>query len=199
MKITYILVGFLFMFSGCSTAIPKVTKYKISPDIKIVKEESSSCRSKSVKVSSAFTSTSLMSKDMSYVQGSSKVFEYSESAWLNNPNRSVSRELIKMLRETELFKSVQESKSRSKADLIIESTLEEFMQYYSNDLDESYAFVQINFSIIDSKTNEVISEKTISSKIKTETLNAQGGVEALNEALRDVLNNSAKWFSKVCK
>jgi cholesterol transport system auxiliary component len=195
----YILLSLLFLFTACSTTVPTVVKYKISPEIKLNKYENSSCTSKSAKVALAFTNSSLISKDMSYVKGNSKVYEYSESAWLNNPNYAVSSELIKMLRDIDIFKSVQESKSRSKADYIIEVNLEDFMQYYSKNIKDSYALVQINLSIIDSETSEVISTKTFRSKVETKTLDAEGGVDALNSALTNVLSESSSWFAKVCK
>ena len=195
----YILLGFLFLFSGCSTSSPVVTKYKISSSIDVPKQKTSTCSSKNVKVSSAFTNSALMSKDMSYVQGDSKVYKYSESAWFNNPNRMVSSELIKMLRELNIYRSVQESRSRTTADLIIESTLEDFMQYYSEDLSSSYALVQINFSLIDAKMNKVIDAKTFRSKVDAKTIDAQGGVKALRSALKNVLQDSSVWFVKGCK
>lgn len=199
MKKFYILIGLLFLFSGCSTTVPAVVKYKISSGINLDKKENTSCSSKNAKVSLAFSNSSLISKDMSYVKGDSKVYKYSESAWLDNPNSAVSNELTKMLRNIEIFKNVQESKSRSRADLIIETNLEDFMQYYSEDLRESYSIVQINISIIDYKTSKVISSKTISSKVKAKTLDADGGVDALNMALKDVLSKSSEWFVEVCK
>jgi cholesterol transport system auxiliary component len=199
MKKLYMLLSFLFIFSGCSTTVPVVTKYKISSNLSLDAQDDSSCKQKSVKVSSALASSSLMSKDMSYVKGGIKVFKYSESAWLNNPNRAVSKELINMLREIGIYKSVQESTSRSRADLIVESTLEEFMQYYSDDLQNSYALVEINFSVIDSKTSNVINTKKFSSKVDIKTLDAQGGVDGLNLALKNILHKSSKWFIGVCK
>lgn len=198
MKKIYILVCLLFLFSGCSTTVPAVVKYKISPIIALEEKQISTCKTKSIKVSSAFTNSSLMSKDMSYVLGNSKVYEYSESAWLNNPNRAVSREYIKMLRALGIYKSVQESKSRSRADLIIEIDLEDFMQYYSEDLKTSYSIVHINLSIIDFNTSEIISTKTFKSKVNATKLDANGGVKALNTALKNVLSQSAKWFIKGC-
>ncbi|WP_373069308.1 hypothetical protein [Sulfurimonas sp.] len=195
----YLLLSLLFLFTACSTKVPTIVKYKVSPNINLAKTEESACSSKSAKVALAFTNSSLISKDMSYVRGDSKVYEYSESAWLNNPNYAVSNELIKMLRNIELFKSVQESKSRSMADLIIEVNLEDFMQYYSKDLKESYSLVQINFSIIDFKTSQVISTKTFRSKVDSKTLDADGGVNALNAALTNILSESSDWFVKVCR
>jgi cholesterol transport system auxiliary component len=199
MKKLYILASLALFFSACSTTVPVVTKYKISTDLTLDVQNTSSCKQKNVKVSSSLASTSLMSKDMSYVKGTSKVFKYSESAWLNNPNRSVSRELINMLREIDIYKSVQNSTSRSMADLIIESTLEEFIQYYSDDFKNSYALVEINFSIIDSKTSDVVDTKKFSSKVDIKSLDAQGGVDGLNLALKNILYESSKWFAGVCK
>jgi len=198
MRSIYIL-GIVLLFSACSTSVPAVVKYKISSSIKLSKQKESTCKQKVVKVASAFTSSDLMSKDMSYVQDGLKVYEYSESAWLNNPNSSVSRELIKMLRDIDIYKSVQDSKSRSRSDLIIESTLEEFMQYYSYDLKDSYVVIKLNISIIDSKSFDLISAETFYSKIPTKTLDAKGGVEALKAALNEVLTESSTWFVKGCK
>ncbi len=199
MRSIYILIGFAFLFSACSTTVPAVVKYKISSSIELDKQKDTTCRSQVVKVASAFTSSDLMSKDMSYVQGASKVYEYSESAWLNNPNQSVTRELIKMLRGIGVYKSVQDSKSRSKSDLISESILEEFIQYYSEDLKDSYAVVKLNISVIDSKSYELVSAKTFDSRVDAKTLDAKGGVKALNSALKNVLNESSKWFIEGCK
>lgn len=53
-------------------------------------------------------------------------------------------------------------------------------------------------SIIDFKTSKVIATKSFRSKVDTETLDAEGGVKALNEALKNVLNKSAKWFIRSC-
>jgi cholesterol transport system auxiliary component len=197
MRVIY-LIGLVFLFSGCSTTTPTVVKYKISPQLSIEKQLDSKCASKDIKIYTAFTDSSLVSRDMSYVKGDSKVYEYSESAWLNNPNRVLSREYIKMLRDLGLYKSVQDSKSRSKADLIVEIDLEEFMQYYSDDIKSSYSLIALTLSVIDFKSSKVISTKKFSSKIDAKTLDAQGGVEALNKALEDVLSQSAKWFIKGC-
>jgi len=194
----YILLILVLMLGGCSSTTPIIAKYKLYSNVNIAQEKQSTCKDKNIKVLSAFSSASLMSKDMRYVHGNSKVYKYSESAWLNNPNRCVSRELIKMLRELDIYKNVQESKSRSKADLIVEITLDDFMQYYSSDLTSSYAVVQIHFAIIDTKNNTIVSSKTFKNMQNTKTLDAKGGVDALNNALKNVLVQSSKWFIKVC-
>lgn len=194
----YILISMLFLFTGCSTTLPTVVKYKISPQIYLEEQKSSRCKTQSIKVSSAFSNYNLMTNDMSYVKGGSKVYEYSESAWFNNPNKAVSREFVSMLRDLGIYKSVQSSKSRTRSDLIVEIDLEEFMQYYSHELAKSYSLVHVNLSIIDFKTSKVIATKSFRSKVDTKTLDADGGVMALNEALKNVLDMSSKWFIRNC-
>ena len=188
----------LFLYTGCSTIKPSIAEYKIA--IKTVKPNnlSSGCQKKSLKVSEAFSSNSLMSLRMNYVQDESKIYSYSQAQWSNSPNKEITSQIVKSLRESKLFQSVQNSKSRSRSDLVLETNIEDFMQYFSKNLASSHSSVVINFTLIDSSTNEVLSSKTFSSKRDTKTLDASGGVQGLNLALEDVLNQGLKFLNEVC-
>ncbi len=189
----------IFILSGCSGAQPPVTEYRIDSKISNSALDSKGCLDVSLKVAQAFSPSKLISQDMSYALGDHKQFTYSQSQWADSPNRAITSEIVKLLRETELFKSIQISKSRSKNDWILETNIEEFMQYFNEDSTSSYSSVSISMNIIDSRTNYVIATKSFRSRIETKTLDAFGGVKALNNALRDVLQQSAEWFEGVCK
>ena len=193
------MVVFIFLLSACSTTKPSVTEYKIT--VKALKQSdlSSGCRDKSLKVSQAFSSSSLMSLKMNYVQDESKIYAYSQAQWNNSPNQEVSSQIVKILRESKLFKNTQNSKSRSKSDLILETNIEDFMQYFNKSDTESYSSVVINLTLIDAQTSEVIATKTFSSKIDVKSLDASGGVKALDTALGNVLGQSLVFFNEVCK
>ncbi len=191
-------IFFVFMFFGCATKVPIATKYKIDSEIDIQKVKDSKCSKKSLKVLQSFSSSILMSNKMYYVEDDNKIYPYSESLWANTPNRIVSNELFKMLRESNLFNAVIGSKSRTKTSWLLESKVEDFMQYYENDLSSSYVKVTIDLTLLDSKTSHVIATNVFKSKIKVNTLNAQGGVEAFNIALIEILNDSLLWIDKQC-
>jgi cholesterol transport system auxiliary component len=195
----YFAVVLVFLLSGCSTTKPAVTEYKLS--LKELKHSSVSdgCQDKSLKVSQAFSSSSLMSLQMNYVLDSHKIYAYSQAQWNNSPNQEISSQVVQALRKSKLFKNTQNSKSRSKGNLILEINIEDFMQYYSKDQDKSHVNVGISFTLIDSMTSEVIATKSFSAKKETDSLDASGGVKGLDNALADVLVQGLNFLNEVCK
>ncbi|MEA2092286.1 MAG: hypothetical protein U9O83_07980, partial [Campylobacterota bacterium] len=91
------------------------------------------------------------------------------------------------------------SKSRSKNDLILEINIEDFMQYFSKDLTQSYSKVVLSLTLIDAKTSRVIASDTFSAKMDALSLDASGGVKALDAALQDVLSQSVGFLNEACK
>jgi len=196
----YVLIFLtLFLFLGCTAKNPVATKYKIDsvPDVQRI--ENSSCLNESLKVMQSFSSSMLMSSNMHYVEDKNKVYTYLSAQWAKTPNRTVSDEYFKMLRELNIFKAVLDSKSRTKTTWILESKLEDYIQYYEDDLSTSYVIVAINLTLVDAVTSEVIATKVFKSKIKVNTMDAEGGVEAFNIGLSKVLNDSSHWFIKQCQ
>lgn len=198
MKLFFTII-FLILLSGCSTTKPAVTEYKIALKTLVSSDISSGCRDKSLKVSQAFSSSSLMSLQMNYMQGDKEVYVYTQAQWNNSPNQEISQHVVKVLRDSKIFKNTQSSKSRSKSDLILEVNIEDFMQYYSVDLDSSYSNVMINFTLIDSKNSLVLASKTFSSRVQADTLDASGGVKSLDIALEDVLKQSVVFLNGICR
>jgi cholesterol transport system auxiliary component len=176
-----------------------MTEFRVNPALEIITSDSTQCLDKSLKVAQSFSTSSIMSRKMNYAQGLQKQFVYSESQWADSPNRTINEQIVKLIRDTKLFKSVLTSKSRSKSDLILEINIEDFMQYFSEDSSESYAEATISLSLIESDTNSVIASKTFDSRVDAKSLDAHGGVEALNSALEDILAQTNSWLSGVCK
>ena len=196
----YILLSLVvFLFIGCTTVVPPKSEFRVNPKFSSKKLEVSGCKEKSLKVGQAFSSNSLMSQNMNYAQGDSKQYIYSQSQWSTTPNKAITAEYLKLIRQMDVFASVQISKSRSKNDYILEINIEDFMQYFCEDASTSNSHVMISLTIIDTKTNSVIATKIFSARVDILELNANGGVSGLNIALASVLNQSSHWFSEVCK
>lgn len=197
MKKILILLS-IVLLSGCVTTKPSITEYRVVAKTSKARSVVDGCKEKSLKIAQAFSSSSLMSLKMDYVQEESKIFSYSQAHWNESPNHSVTKEILKKIRDSKLFKNVQISRSRSKNSWILETNIEDFLQYYSEGLKDSFAKVIISLTLIDSKTNSVIATKTFNSKVNTNTLDAEGGVEALNKALSDILTQNIEWLNGVC-
>ncbi len=198
MRVFYALFV-LILLGGCSTTHPSVTEFRIQTQVAKHDTSSKECSQKSLKVAQTFSPASLMSLDMSYAVGGNKQFLYTQSQWSMPPNKAVSAEVLKHIREHKLFKNVQVSQSRSTSDLVLETNIEDFMQYFNADKTESYANVVVSFSLIDFKSAKVLDTQTFSSKIKVKSLDAQGGTQALNEALTDIIAQSVIWLDGICK
>lgn len=196
---TIILIVSILFITGCTVKTAPMTEYNIKTNVKVATIKSSKYADKSLKVSQAFSPNSLMSLKMNYVQGDFKEYYYNQSQWSQSPNKAVTMQMIKMLRKTALFSSVQVFKSRSKSDLILEISVEDFMQYFDKNLLNSYVNIEMTLTLINSKDNSIIASKVLKSKLKSKTLDAQGGVEALNEALEDILLQSVKWLGDISK
>jgi len=193
-----ILFTVLFLSSGCAFKSKTIDEYKLHLNVDTKPSNAQSCSSKRLKVAEAFSSNSLRTLQMNYVENSFHQYAYTQSQWAQEPNKAITDEVVKYLKSRKIFKSVQKFFSRSKADYLLEIDIEDFMQYFNENATKSYVHVVIDFSLIDLKTRELISTKTFDVTLDAKP-NAQGGVEALNKGLEKVLKESGKWLEEVCK
>ena len=195
-----LIIASLLMFSGCLVEKkPSITEYKILINHEKIITNVDGCKDKTLKISQAFSSSTLQSLQMNYIKSDSKVFSYSKSQWMESPKYAIYQAVFLKIRDSKVFKNVNISKSRSNYDLILEIVIEDFMQYYNKELDKSHVNVSFSLNLLDAETLNIISSEKFNSKVESKTLNAQGGVEALNIALLNILNENIKWLSGVCK
>lgn len=199
MKLYFFTVIAVLLFSGCSTVTPPVTEYRVQSSNIFLDLNSSKCSDKSLKVSEAFSSSALMSLDMNYATSVNKQFSYSQSQWALSPNSSITSAIVKLMRDINVFKTVQISKSRTRNDMVLEISIDDFMQYFTKENKQSFVNVRITLTLIDSKNLVATATKTFEVKLDSKTLDSEGGVEALNIALDKILLQSAKWIGGVCR
>jgi len=192
-----LLLSFL-IFSGCSVTNAPISEYRITPTLEKITLNAQMCKDKSLKIAQVFSSNSLMSKKMKYAQDDYKEFSFNESEWAVSPNNAITKELVKSVRDTELFSNVTSFKSRSRSDLILETSVEDFMQYFSTNNKKSYVNVVISMTLIDAKNSKTIETKTFAKKVNVESINAYGGVTALNSAFGTVLGENREWLESLC-
>ena len=64
---------------------------------------------------------------------------------------------------------------------------------------ELFIVSDITFTLVDTKGFKVVDQKRIYSKIEAKTLDAKGGVRALNEALNRMSRELVVWLDGVCR
>lgn len=196
---TVIAILFALVFSGCVSPKPAMKEFTLDTNTNVVLNAAKSCKDKDIKVAKPFSDPSLVRYEMRYTKGNIQEFPYSQSQWANTPADMIYASEVELIRKLQLFKSVQVSNSKTKNDLLLETNIDDFMQYFDANVTSSYARVMMTFTLVNTATHEVIKTKTFISKKDAKTLDAEGGVRALNAALSSVLQNAGEWLKEVCK
>lgn len=197
MKFTFSLI-IIYFLSACTVVTPHISEYIIDPVLE-KNNYVSVCNKHSLKVLQSFSSSSLMSTQMYYVLGDYKRDTFTQSQWAESPNRAITNRIVSMLQSSKIFATVQVSKSRTKSDLFLETNIEDFTQYFSINEKKSYVKAVITMTLINAKTKNILDSKTFEKQVITKSIDAEGGVVALNRALLEILVESKQWLAGACK
>ena len=198
--IKFLLAALLaVVFTSCTSTHAHISEYRIAPEVNIKALQQGKCADKTIKVGQTFSSSLYRRLDMNYAQDGYKLDTYTESQWAISLNHAVNAQLVNMLNASNIFKSVQVSKSRSSSNYILETNIENFMQYFDSSAKKSTVKVKISMTLIDSRSTKVVASKIFMANVPSKELDADGGVKALNIALGNVLVDSSLWLEAVCK
>ncbi len=92
-----------------------------------------------------------------------------------------------------MFKAVVTDISVSKADYLLESNLLDFNQIIS-DQHDSHVVVTIQFVLLDARERKIIATTTVSEKAIVRRNNAQGAVDAFNQASQKAADKLMEWL-----
>lgn len=195
---TFLLILGVLLFGGCTTLKPSVAEYSMVAQGDLRKSTQKGCTQKSLKVAQAFSQSTPLSLQMHYTQEDGRVFAYSQSQWQETPQSFITAALLQNIRDFELFKSVHPYQSRVKTDLILESNIEEFMQFFTKDMQSSSVHIRLSLALMDAKTNAVVATKILQSKTPA-GMDAASGVKAYAGALGAMMAEMQIWLEEQCR
>lgn len=188
----------IMVLAGCSVSTPAVSEYRLAPTLETTHEKALAC-AHTLKVQNVLSSASLMTQKVYYAAGQYKQFAYTQAAWSDTPQKRIGDLYVSLLRERGVFQSVHSYRSNVLADRALEIVVEDFMQYYDENYKTSHAKVQLSLTLIDTAAKKPLATKTFAAEKQTPSLDAQGGVEALNAALQEAMEASAIWLEGACR
>ena len=197
MKIV-LIIGILF-FVGCTTTQPHITEYVLAPEITSKHYEAKQCLEKSLKVGQPFGANVLLTKKMSYIENGVESATFTESQWSRRPSRVIGDVLLQSIRSSGLFEDVSSFRSRAKTELLLETHLEHFVQHFSDTDERSYVELVMRLNLLETKYSKSIAHTVVKIKMPSSTLDARGGVIALNRALSEALTEVNNWLNEVCQ
>ena len=201
-KLLFVLVGIVVFFGGCSIkSSPPVDEYTIVLQAGQIEpaEPAGKCRSKSVKLLEPFGAYAYTTNDLRYVVLPNEENRYNLSAWSQSVAGTLYEELLRAVAKSGLFGSVANYSSVAKSDYILEMEINDFKQYFSSDLKHSYVVADLTFTLIETKHFKIVAQKEFVKKIETKSLDAKGGVDALNEAFNGIVPEVLAWLKGVCR
>jgi len=188
----------VIVLAGCSVSTPAVSEYRLAPTSEVKQEKALACEH-SLKVQNLLSSAALMTQRLYYGVGQYKQFAYTQAAWSDTPQKKIGDLYVALLREREIFQSVHSYRSNVLTDRTLEIVVDDFMQYYDEDYKNSHAKVGLTLTLIDTAAKKPLATKSFKARKQAPSLDAQGGVDALNEALQEVMEASALWLEGECK
>lgn len=197
MKNKIILIALSFLLSACVSPRPALNEFIIHPDVSVTSANNEAFKDKTLKVENSYSSSSLKSRNMYYVEDETKQYHYAESQWAEAPNSMINKEILDMLRKMKLFGFIQTQHSKVLSNFNLETNIDEFRQYFVEGDAKSYVVATITFTLIDNKIHKIVANQTFTSRQKVDKLNASEGVKALNTALSEVLNSAAIWLKEI--
>ena len=200
-KLLFVFVGIMVFLGGCGIkSSPPVDEYTI-----VLKQEfkgmkaSSKCQSKSVKLLEPFGAYAYTTNDLHYVVLPNQENRYNLSTWSQSIAGILYGEILRAVSKSKIFGSVANYSSVAKSDYILEMEINDFKQYFSSDLKHSYVVADLTFTLIETEHFRVVAQKEFVKKIDTKSLDAKGGVEALDSAFGEIVPEVLAWLSGVCR
>jgi len=119
---------------------------------------------------------------------------YQNAYWATAVGRMLQAAIITSLERAKIFKAVLPYSSEADANIRLESTIYDLSHHVRGK--NSYAVLSIGFTLIDAERGTVIRTKRFSYKVATATIDAKGYVEAMDQALSQMIRDLIFWLQK---
>jgi cholesterol transport system auxiliary component len=190
-----VLFAVLLQTACVSGSRPPVTEYALSPRIQL--EGTADGKLPHVlKLAPISASQVYMSTDILYVDADYRRNPYAYSRWVDTPVHMLQLVLQDGLERSGLFEAVLPSASLLGADLRLETTLYDFSHQVLTDK-KSEAVIRLGFHLLDIRKSRLLASRQFEVRMPAPSLDAEGGVAAINAAVASLLPRLIDWLGKV--
>jgi ABC-type uncharacterized transport system auxiliary subunit len=180
----------LLIFSGCMTKELKPTKfYTISNSTEI--EKSNLKIDKVLKVSRVKSPDYLNSSDIYYQKNSNEINAYLYSKFNDDLTDIIEQDITSTLYKSELFRSVYNSHSKIRSDLILEVKLVNAVQKVG---DDSIVELDLRLYLIRKDDMALLGSKEFLYRQKSDLVNAEGAINAYNKIIKKFNKDMTSWL-----
>jgi len=183
----------LFLFNGCSQkTVQKTDIYTLKFQQNENTKPTIMISNKTLEIMLPQSTKEIRKNKILYAKNFFQRESYAYSRWSDTPNKMLAQFLISKLDQSGIFNAVLAAHSPVDADLLLQSTIEDFYQYFEDN--QAYAIVKIRFFLIDKKDKNILSKHYFSAKIPSDSLDAKGGVKAFHIAIEQITDDVKTWL-----
>jgi cholesterol transport system auxiliary component len=188
----YIVIVAILLFSGCSLKDVEVraSNYRLEPSFPLHVDQVKDDRV--LRVQRVEGDSAVMTRSILYKKdGALKPYKYGR--WSELPSTRLQEIFIESIEKQKIFRATVSSRSYAMADLILESSLENFEEIYRDD--KSFVQVKIRFRLIERQGANIVGSILVDSVYPVEEKEARGVVLAFNKATQKVLRDLIGWLN----
>ncbi len=192
MRYIAILVAMLFL-TGCSIRDTQIkpSNYRLEPSYPLQISQTKDdrvLRVQRVEGDSAVITRSILYKKDGALRS------YKLGRWSELPSTRLQEIFVESIEKQKIFRATVSSRSYAMADLILESSLENFEEIYEKD--SSYVKVKIRFRLIKRQGADMVDTFLVDSVYPVEKEEASGVVLAFDKAIEKVVVDLIGWLNE---
>ncbi len=184
------------LLSGCMVeTVPPINYYTLNYYVDgQIQTKNKDClkADKVLKISPIGALSPYKSQAIVYSETANDLNNYVYNQWSDAPVRLLEKLFQQSIQARGLFKAVVTDISVSKADYLLESNLLDFKQII--DANNSHVVVTLQFNLLDARQRKIIATTTFRETSPVVENNAQGAVNAFNQASRKVADRLMEWL-----
>ncbi|MDA7848233.1 ABC-type transport auxiliary lipoprotein family protein [Sulfurospirillum sp.] len=178
---------------GCSTKSidTRPSNYRLEPKYPLHVDKTKDDRV--LRVQRVEGDSAVMTRSILYKKdGALKPYKYGR--WSELPATRLQEIFIESIEKQKIFRATVSSRSYAMADLILESSLENFEEVYKDD--KSFVQVKIRFRLIERQRADIVGSFLVDSIYPVEKKEASGVVLAFNKAVERVVLDLIGWLNE---
>lgn len=194
---TLLLIFLASLLGGCTTITPPITGYTLTHTAPNPSSDAAKT-TLTLKISGTKAPASLSSSQLFYLSNHQEMRSYLYSRWNDTPGVMIDRLVGESIYESRLFFAVLPKTSSVNSDLLLESTLSSFHHRIHDD-NRSEGYLDITYILINPKTKQTVASKRFRITAPAPSIDARGGVSALNRAANELAVECTAWLHTTMK
>lgn len=189
----------LLLLGGCSLqqSKPSVTEYLLKPAVERVNADGSACQERTLRIALTQAPQMMERPAIFYVDEHNIQYRYSRSRWSQSPDKQWRHLLEEEIGRSGMFKGVISYTSQAFNDLLLESRITDFMQYFK--AGKAYVHVVMQMTLIDQESRKVVATHVADKRLENASADAEGAVAAFNQIVAEILKETVEWLDGECK